>query len=168
MTNDKNVIADAIIDPDYTVVDSVVSCENDEGFIFNIRHPGLQKDQVVYAIRPSLIEEVICKLAIKNYKSNSANGTILIENIVTRIVGEAPSDTVFNTLVKLVNDLEPDEIEDFFTNAISWGRFANSVTQRHGYQKYKDSIGIEAMFFIAYQGRDYYIIKCKKTNWEGF
>lgn len=168
MTSDKNVIADIIIDPDYAVVDSIVSCENDEGFIFNIKHLGLQKDQVVYAIRPSLIEEVICKLAIKNYKSNGANGTILIENIAAKIAGEEPSDTIFNTLVKLVNGLEPNEVEDFFTNAISWGNFKDSVERRHGYQTYKDAIGVETMFLITYKSCNYYIIKCKKTTQEGF
>ena len=168
MTSDKNVIADIIIDPDYAVVDSIVSCENDEGFIFNIKHLGIQKDQVVYAVRPSLVEEVICRLAIKNYKSNGTNGTILIEDIATKVAGKEPSDTIFNTLVKLVNDLEPDEVEDFFTDAISWRNFADSVTQRHGYQRYKDAIGIETMFLMTYKGCDYYIIKCKKTAWEGF
>lgn len=168
MTSDKNAIAEAILDPDYVVVDSVVSCENDEGFIFNVKHPGLQKDQVVYAIRPSLIEEVICKLAIKHYKSHGTNGTILIDSIAAKIAGAEPSDTIFNILVKLVNDLEPDEVEDFFTDAIPWGEFTTSVTNRYGFQQYKNAINAEAMFSIVHRGRDYYIIKCKKTTQEGF
>lgn len=168
MISDKDMIAEAIIDPDYTVVDSIISCENDEGFIFNVKHPGLQKDQVVYAIRPSLIPEVIRRLAIKQYKSCTCYRHILREAIAMKISGDERSNTVFDIITKIVDNLGPDEIEDFFTNALQWDNFMMLVMKKYGFLDYKDAIGAESVFSIIYKQHDYYIIKCKKTDWEGF